>query len=103
MALGMYNEDFYAATRTYPVGDSDYWTTAKPLDLTPTIRTDITREEHELLLAIREYNRATDVNNEAEDVLEKAREDANSTRIATSDARFELDEAMRAVKHGYAY
>lgn len=104
MALGMYSDDFYAANRPYQsiyLSDTDYPAGTEPLSL--TIRTDVTREEHELLSAIREYNRAADVQTDADTVLEKARNEMNEANAATEEARWELDEAMRAVKHGYAY
>jgi exonuclease VII small subunit len=98
MTFGMYSPEFYAS----PFAPNDYYD-GKITDLSLTVNVNVSSEEHDLLLAVREYNRAVDVAKETDTVLEKARDEASEAMLAKSDARFELDEAMSAVRHSTAY
>jgi hypothetical protein len=70
-----------------------------PLDFTMTVRTDLSHEEHALVLTLREFNRAADLSAEAEDVLEKATNEADDARWVKDDARRDFDLALDDVKH----
>jgi hypothetical protein len=105
-------------------GDHDYWNDSKvwsgdtidattdgdldnlsefEADVTPglsmTVRTDISRDELELLVTLREYNTAIDASAEADAARDEAEDMAADARWEKNDARQNFTAALEAVKH----
>jgi hypothetical protein len=68
-----------------------------------TVRTDLSRDEHELIIAVREYNTVKDASDAADKALQDAREVADDARWEKDDAQEDFRRALKAVKHGTSY
>lgn len=121
MAFGLFNRTSPATT----IDDGDYWNDARiwngdtyvaddiddrPLDmpgdmsdLSMTVRTDITRDELELLTTLREYNEAIDISAKADEVRDAAEDEAADAHWNKNNAKSNFDAALDSVKHAGHY